>query len=196
MLLPNDLHKNPLLTSSIKFIVEDVLPWSQMQRTVCDCQRDFASHELTFQVSVCVVLSSSIVMVHVGRCVKWSESFEQQFVVVMKAAFVVIDEHACRDVHWSNQAESIFDTALCHQSFDFAVNGYNRPAFGDLHPEFFRERLQSSFSSLKSRSKTGHYSPQPLIRNTVESKTSFYTTGSGPAAIGPFKFFEMSVRLR
>ena len=62
------------------------------------CHYDFASHKLSFDVRITVVLACQVVAV-VGRRFVWRELFEEDFVVVMQTAFIIVDEDRCRYVH-------------------------------------------------------------------------------------------------
>jgi len=107
MLLPNNLHQNSLPPSSIKFIVEDVLPWSKVQFTVCDGNNNFSSHDLAFVVCICIVFARAIVVIPLGRRIKGSQFFEPLVVIMMQPWLVVVDEDRGGYVHCVPQTHCV-----------------------------------------------------------------------------------------
>lgn len=103
VLLADDLDEDSFAASAIKFVVEDVFPRAEVQLAVGDRYDDLAAHDLSFVVSVGVVFSGSIVQVPallwIRACVEGHQFLEPTLVVRVQARFVVVDEHACCDVH-------------------------------------------------------------------------------------------------
>ena len=101
-LLADNLYQNAFSAAAVKFAVEDLFPWAEIEFAFGDGDDDFAAHDLALQVGVGVIFAGAIVPVGAGRLV-WREFFQPDFVVVMEPAFVVVDEHRRGDVHGVGQ---------------------------------------------------------------------------------------------
>ena len=97
-LLTNDFDQHTFLSPAIKLTIKDLLPGPEVQLASCDCNDNLASHHLSFDVRVGIVLAGLVVMIAANGFV-WRELFEPGFVIVMQSAFVVIDEDRRGDVH-------------------------------------------------------------------------------------------------
>src|SRR5262249_57761711 len=62
-LFADDLDEHSLLPLPVEFAVEDLFPRSEVQLSVCDCHDDFASHDLTLDVRVRIILTGIVVAV-------------------------------------------------------------------------------------------------------------------------------------
>ena len=80
-----------------------MFPRPQVQLAFGDCHHDFTSHDLPFVVRVGVVFASAVVQAaaagRVGAGVEGNKVFQPAVVVLVQAAFIVIDEHTGGDVH-------------------------------------------------------------------------------------------------
>ncbi|MND02248.1 hypothetical protein D3C83_215560 [compost metagenome] len=61
-----------------------------------------------------------MVMVRVG--VERGELLQPRAEVVVQTAFIVVDEHRCRDVHRVDQHEPLLDAALAHRGVNLGCN--------------------------------------------------------------------------
>jgi hypothetical protein len=69
-LLSDDLDEDFFAASPIEFAVEDLFPRPEIQLPLSDGDDDFPPHDLSFHVSVSVVLAGAIVLVPRGRWIK------------------------------------------------------------------------------------------------------------------------------
>jgi hypothetical protein len=68
-------YKNTLLSMTVEFAIENLFPWAEVKRAIRYCNNDFSPHDLAFHVRVCIVFTSSIVIVSLWAGVKWGELF-------------------------------------------------------------------------------------------------------------------------
>lgn len=146
-LFANDLNQNPLAAVTVKFAVEDVFPGTEIEFSFGNGDDDFASHDLTFHVSIGVILTGAIVMVVGGGCV-WCELFQPDIIVMMQAAFVVVDEHRGGDVHGIDEAKAFLHAALFDEMFDRFGDVEKTAAIGNFKPKLFGKRFHLSIYSL------------------------------------------------
>src|ERR1700756_2053441 len=59
-LLANDLHQHPLPSFAVEFAIEDFFPRTEIKLAFCDRNADFASHDSSFEMSVCVVFGAVV----------------------------------------------------------------------------------------------------------------------------------------
>ena len=55
----------------------------------------------------------------------------------METRFIVIDDHACGDVHRIDQTESFFDTAFINRLLYVAGDVHKTAALRQIEPHFF-----------------------------------------------------------
>jgi hypothetical protein len=60
-LVPDDLDQHPLTAATVEFTIEDLLPRAEVELSLGDGYDGFPSHDLPFQVSVCVVFAGPVV---------------------------------------------------------------------------------------------------------------------------------------
>ena len=80
-LLADDFYEKSFLALAVEFVVENMLPGSEMEGSVGDCDHDLTAHYLPLHVSVGVVFVSVVPILAVrffGR-----ELFEPDLVIVM-----------------------------------------------------------------------------------------------------------------
>ena len=53
---PDDFHQDPFITHLIKLAVEDLLPRTEVEFTLCDGHDHLTPHHGSFQMSVSIVL--------------------------------------------------------------------------------------------------------------------------------------------
>jgi hypothetical protein len=73
-LLPNNLDQHPLPPFSVEFAIEYFLPRTEIELALCDRNDHFASHDSSFEMSVCIVFGA-VVGVLVVRLF-WSQFFQ------------------------------------------------------------------------------------------------------------------------
>ena len=137
-LLPDDLHQNPLPPPAIKLSVKYLFPGAEVEAAFGDGDDDFAAHDLALEMGVGVVLAGAVVVVVLYGLVG-GEFLEPDFVVVVEAAFVVIDEDGGGDVHGIDEAEALLDAASLDELLDGVGDVEEAAAAGHLEPEVFGE---------------------------------------------------------
>ena len=148
VLFADDFHEDPFFPSAIKFAVEDLFPWSEIEFALRDRDHDFAAHDLPLQVRVCVVLAGSIVMVLGSGGVR-RKLLQPDFVIVVETALVVIDENGGRDVHRAAEAESTLDFAFADQLFNRLRDINETATTFDFKPEIFSQRFHIRWKKKK-----------------------------------------------
>ena len=116
-LLSDDLNKHPFAPPPIELTVEYSLPRAEIELAAGYRHNDFPSHDLPLQMRVAVVLAGEIVPVLADRLM-WRKFFEPAFVVVVKARFVVVNEHTRRYVHGIDQTETLLDATFTKRFLD------------------------------------------------------------------------------
>src|SRR5207248_11295386 len=69
-LVSDDFHEYPLSPPAVEFAVENLFPRPEIQFAFCNRYHDFATHDLTFEVSVSVVFAGPVVSIGGGRGVR------------------------------------------------------------------------------------------------------------------------------
>ena len=137
-LFSNDLHQYAFPSPSIKLPVEDLFPGTEVQLPFGDGDDYFTSHYLTFEMCVRIVLAGPIMVVLIDRFVG-RQFLKPNFVVVMQAALVVVDEYGRGDVHRVAEAEPLLDAAFADQFFDGAGDVDEAPAARNFKPKVLCE---------------------------------------------------------
>src|SRR5258705_2650609 len=91
-LLTDDFHQHTFPTPTIKLAIKNLFPRREVHLTACNCHDNLAAHHLSLEVSVSVIFSGFIVVIATDGFV-WSELFKPGFIIVMKPAFVIINEN-------------------------------------------------------------------------------------------------------
>ena len=138
MLLANNLHQHSLGPAAVKLAVENLLPRAEVQFAFGDRDDDFAAHDLTLEMGVSVIFSRAIVPVSAGRRV-WRESFQPNFVIVMKSGFIVINKDRSGDVHGIDETKAFGDAALVNEFFDLRRDVDEPTSARDFEPKMFSE---------------------------------------------------------
>ena len=95
MLFADDFHQHPLFPPPVKFAVENLLPRAEMEFARRDRNHHLTAHDLPLQMRVGIVLIA-VVAVLAGRGVG-SQPLQPDFVVLMQAGLVVVDENRSGD---------------------------------------------------------------------------------------------------
>src|SRR5215813_11957554 len=110
-LFADDLDEHSLLPLPVEFAVEDLFPRSEVQLAVRNCNDDFASHDLTLDVSVRIILTGVIVAILVDWFMRY-KPLQKIVEVLQEAGLIIIDVHARADMHRIDEAEPFLDAAL------------------------------------------------------------------------------------
>src|SRR5574339_111343 len=102
-LFTDNLHENPLATTSVEFAVKNSLPRTEVQLSVREGDDDFSPHHLSLQMSVAIVLAGIVMPIH--RLLR-SKPFQEIVVVLQQTGLIIIDVHTGRDVHRVHQDEA------------------------------------------------------------------------------------------
>src|ERR1700758_2658688 len=82
------------------------------------------------------VVFSAVVRV-LGVVLLWSQFFKPHFKVVMQTRLVVVDKHACRNMHRVYQDQSFLDAAFAETLINLRRNPQKFPSLLCLEPKFF-----------------------------------------------------------
>ncbi|VTR70089.1 hypothetical protein DESC_780278 [Desulfosarcina cetonica] len=134
-LFPDDLHQHPLFTAAIKLTIENTLPGAEIQAPLRNGHDHLPAHDLPFHMRIGIVFAD-IVPILRHRFVG-GQFFQPDIIVVVQAGFIVIDEHRGGDVHRVDQHQALFDAAFVDALLNVGCDVDERPAGGDLEPEFF-----------------------------------------------------------
>ena len=110
-LFADDLDEHSLLPLPVEFAVEDLFPRSEVQLAVRDCHDHLASHDLTLDVRVRIILTSIVVAVLVNWFMRY-KPLEKIIEVLQETPLIIIDVHTRTDVHRIDEAQPFFDAAL------------------------------------------------------------------------------------
>lgn len=75
----------------------------------------------------------------------WSELFQPHLVIVMKPAFIVIDEDRSRDMHGVDQTKTVAHPAFADEFLNLRSNVDESTSAWYLEPEMFGERFHDSY---------------------------------------------------
>src|SRR5688500_10910726 len=135
--LAGDLYQHPLRPVSVKLAVEDLFPRPEIELALRDCNHDFPSHDLPFQMGVGVVFAGAVVMVEVRIRVEGGELLQPFYEIVMKAALVVVDKDGGGNVHGVNEDDAFLDAAFSDASLDIAGDVYEIHLLRDVVGQIF-----------------------------------------------------------
>src|SRR5262245_35860688 len=93
----DDLDQHSFLSAAIKFSIEDLLPWTEIQLAVGNGNDDFASHDLAFDVGIRIVFARIVVPVLIDGLVR-HQSLEEIVVVLEQPGLIVVDVDARTDM--------------------------------------------------------------------------------------------------
>src|SRR5882672_4252191 len=107
----HDLHHNPLLALAVELRVEDLLPWTEIERPAGNRQDHLMTHDRALQVRVGVVFPGVMMpVIEAGG----RQLLEPRLEVVDQALLPVVHVHARRDVHRRDEDRSLLHRALLH----------------------------------------------------------------------------------
>ena len=136
--LSDYLDQYSLLSSAVEFAVENLFPRPEIQFAFGDRNDNFAAHDLTLQVCVGVVFAGPVVSIGVRRCVR-RQFFQPQLIIVMKARFVVVDEHRSSDVHRVDQTKAFHYAASVNDFLDLGCDIDEPASIQHFKPKMFSE---------------------------------------------------------
>jgi hypothetical protein len=67
----------------------------------------------------------------------WGESLEPNFVVMLQAFLLIVDENGGRDVHRVDKAKPLLDAALADEVLHGGGDVHEAAAAGDFKPQLF-----------------------------------------------------------
>ena len=105
MLFSDNLNKNPLFTSAVKLAIKNLLPWTKLEFSLCDCHDNFSSHHLTFQMGISIVLAD-IVAILLYRLMR-SKLLKPDLEIMVKTGFIIVNEDGSSDMHGIFYSESL-----------------------------------------------------------------------------------------
>ena len=128
--LPDDFHENPFLSSSVKFTVKDPLPCAKIQIPLRHGDNHFPAHDLSLHMGIRVVLTH-IVLVLRNRFMG-CQFLQPEFIVVMKAGFIVINKDRGRNMHGIDKDKPLLDSAILQALVDLRSDIDEGPSGGDV----------------------------------------------------------------
>src|SRR3990170_2056807 len=87
-LFPNNLYQNPFSSSAVKLSIKNLLPGTKIQFALCNCNHDFPSHNLSFQMGISIVLT--IIVAILGNRFMGRKLLKPYFNVMVKPGFIII----------------------------------------------------------------------------------------------------------
>src|SRR5262245_30994142 len=142
-LFADDLDQHSLLPLPVEFAVEDLFPRSEIQLAVRDCHDDFASHDLTLDVRVRVILTSVVVAILVNWFMRY-KPLEKIIGVLQETPLIIIDVHTRTYVHRIDEAEPFSDAALLQSAHYLRRNVDVRAPRLGLKRKFFSVRFHEA----------------------------------------------------
>jgi hypothetical protein len=131
-LFTNDFHQNPLAAKSIELAIKNLLPGPEVELPIAHSHHDLASHDHSLEMSVGIVLSAIVSVLRVR--VLGGQFFQPLFKVAVEPLFVVVNEHAGRNVHGIDETQTFPDSAFFETPDDFRRDVEKRTATGHLKP--------------------------------------------------------------
>ena len=78
---PNNFNKHTLSPPAVEFTIENLLPWTEIEVSICDRDEDFTPHDLAFYVRICIIFACIIMAILIYRLV-WREFLQPLFVIL------------------------------------------------------------------------------------------------------------------
>src|SRR5262249_1189526 len=103
-------------------------------------------------MGVSIVFASLVVSIGARRSV-WSKFFQPYLIIMMQVRFVVVDEHRSGDMHGVHQTNALSHSTLPNEFLNFRRDVDEPAAMGDLEPDMFCDRFQSSAVTIKVNDK-------------------------------------------
>lgn len=136
--LSDDFYEHALSPPAIKLAVKNLLPSTKVESAVRDGDDDFASKNLSFDVSVGIVFARVVVAIAADGFMG-GLLFEPLSKVMMKPRLIVIDKNRRGDVHRVHKTEPVHNAAFPHTGFHLRGNIQKRQAFWNLKKKLFSE---------------------------------------------------------
>lgn len=133
--LADDFDEDPLASPTIELTVEYLLPRPEVQLALRDGDNDLSTHNLPFQMGIAVVFPGSIVPILTDGLVG-GKPLQPLLVVLVKTAFIVVDEHRCRNVLGIYEDQTFLDPALAQALLHFGRDVDECPAAGYVEYKF------------------------------------------------------------
>src|SRR3972149_834753 len=131
-LFPNNLHQNPFPSSAIKLPIKNLLPGTKIQFALCNCNHDFPSHNLSFQMGISIIFT--IVVTVLGNWFMGCKFLKPYIKVMVKPGFIIIDKNRCCYMHGVYEHKPFLNTTFLETVFDLRCNIYKSPARRHFKP--------------------------------------------------------------
>jgi hypothetical protein len=159
-LFPDDFDEHALPPPSVKFTVENLLPRAEVEFAVRYGNDDFAPHDLSFQVSIGVILAGAVVLVLRNRRV-WRQFFKPNVVIMQQTIFGIIYEYCRSDMHGIYQTDSLFHPTFSDQFLNRVGDIDESSAIWHFKPKMFSE----GFHQLRFQFANPAFSPSMKMMN-------------------------------
>jgi hypothetical protein len=137
-LLADNFDKDAFAPVSVEFAVENLFPRPEVEFAFCNCDDDFAAHDLTLEMGVSVVFAGAIVSIGGCRRVR-RQFFQPLLVVMMKSRLIVVDEHRGSDVHGVDKAKALGHAAALNEFLDLRCDVDEPASIRYFEPKMFGE---------------------------------------------------------
>ena len=97
-LFSNNFIRYPFSSSSIKFSIKYLFPWSKMELTLGNRDNNFSAHNLKFMVCIPIIFPSKV-MVLTGQWFMGSQCFKPFLLIPVQSRFVIIYKNRCGNMH-------------------------------------------------------------------------------------------------
>jgi len=144
----DNFHENPLPPITVEFSIEDLFPGAEVEFAVGDRDDDFAAHYLAFEVGIGVVFAGAVVVILRSGSVR-GEFFQPDFIIVVKTAFVVVDENGRSNVHRVAETKPLVHAASENQLCNGVGDIDKAAASFDFEPEVFGEGFHYAYFNPK-----------------------------------------------
>lgn len=110
-----------------------MLPGAEVELAVGDRNHHLSAHDGALEMSVGIVLVAIVPVLTVGLF--RSQFFQPGFVILMEAAFIVVDEYAGGDVHRIDQTEAFLNATFVQAFLDQGSDMNDLAAAGCIEPK-------------------------------------------------------------
>ena len=147
MLFPYYFNQKPFSTFTVKLIVKNMLPWSQMKLSICNRYNNFTPHDLPFKVCIGIVFISIMAILTMGFF--RGKFFQPYLIVMVKPGLIIIDKDRCCYMHSVYKYKSILNAAFFCKPLYFIMNRNDSPTLRNIHPYFFSQCFHEKYSIKK-----------------------------------------------
>lgn len=123
---------------AVKFAVEDLFPWPEIQLPSRYRNDHLSPHHLSLHVGIGIVFTGTVVLVLCSRRVR-GELLQPNLVIMQQPILRIVYEHRCSYVHGIHQTESLLNPTLLHKLFDRVRYIHETATIWHFEPELFSE---------------------------------------------------------